>query len=138
MVVAVNDSRAEFRADLVKLVAESGHLVSAVFVAGDDLVDRVDDDSDVILLQRAADQLRRELVHRYGMTAQIPDINVSDAPRLPAHRLVDVAEAVQAARTVKLKIDIQNSALAALPIQPFLPLGNGAAQLDKCIGLTGL
>lgn len=42
--MTIDHSRAEVRADPIELVAEIRHLVRAVLVAGDDFIDRVDDD----------------------------------------------------------------------------------------------
>ena len=56
VVVAVDHGTAQLRADLVELVAKMRHLIGAVLVAGDDLVNGVDDDSDVLLFLGTADQ----------------------------------------------------------------------------------
>ena len=79
MVMAIDCSGLKLRADLVKLIAEPGHLVSAVLVAGDDLVDRVHDDSLVTFIFCPPDQLRGQLVHRDAASSEVPDIDVGNA-----------------------------------------------------------
>ena len=100
MVVAVDHGAAKLRAHLVELVAEMRHLVGAVLVAGDDLVNRVNDNCHVALFCGAANEFRRELVHRYAAPAQIPDVDAVDVLRRKAERRVNVFEAMQAGRTV--------------------------------------
>ena len=75
------------------------HLVGAVFVAGDDLVNRVNDDRHVLFFCGAANEFRRELIHRYAAPAQEPDVDAVDVLRRKAERRVNVA-AMQAGRTV--------------------------------------
>ena len=63
--MTVNHRTAQLGTNLIELIAEVGHLIGAVLVAGNDLVDRVNDDRCVVLLFCSADQLRSKLVH-YG------------------------------------------------------------------------
>ena len=53
--MAVYDRAAKLCADLIELVAEVCHLISAVLIAGDDLINWVDDDSDVVFLGSPSD-----------------------------------------------------------------------------------
>ena len=138
MVVTVDGRAAEFGAHLVKLVAEVRHLVGGVLVAGDDLVDRVDDDRDVVLLDGSANQLGREPVHRHGLAAQVPDVDVAQVLRLPAEAAVHVPEAVQAGSAVKLEVDVQHSALCTVEAEPAFALGDRDGQLDQCERLARL
>ena len=50
VVVAVDHRTPQLRAYLIELVADVRHLVGAVFIPGNDLIDRVNDDSDVFLI----------------------------------------------------------------------------------------
>src|SRR5699024_463878 len=100
-------SAAKFRADKVKLVAEARHLVGAVLVAGNDFVDGVDDDGDVIPLGGAADEARGEFVHGHGLAAQVPDVEVAQIRRFHAQRRVDVVDAVQTTGPVQFQIDVE-------------------------------
>ena len=76
--MAVDYSAAQVCTNLVKLIAKIGHLVRAVLVAGDDFVDRINDDGNVIFLGSPANQLGRQLVHGHGLAAQVPDIYVGN------------------------------------------------------------
>ena len=131
MVVTVDGRAAEFGAHLVKLVAEVRHLIGGVLVAGDDLVNRVDNDRDVVLLDGSANQLGREPVHRHGLAAQIPDVDVAEVLRLPAEAAVHVPKTVQAGGAVKLEVDVQHSALCTVEAEPAFALGDGDGQLDE-------
>lgn len=84
MMMAVDDGAVQLGANLVELVAEMGHLVGAVFVTSDDLINGVDDDSRVILLRGPADELRRQLVHRDGFAPQFPNVDIGDVVGRPA------------------------------------------------------
>ena len=137
MMVAVDDGAAELVAHLVKLIAEARHLLGAVLVAGEHLVDRVDDHGDKALFGSAADQHRRELVHRYRPTAQVPDINASDVVGRLTERLVHVDKAVITACLVKFQVDIHHLALRAVPTEPRLAFRDGDRQLDQSEGLAG-
>ena len=138
VVVAVDHGAAKLRADLVKLVAEGRHLVGAVFVAGNDLINGVDDHGDVVLLQRPPDELRGQRVHGQRLAPEIPDIDIADIGRPQPHSLIHILKPVQAASSVQLQVDIEHLSLGALPLQPLLALGNGNAQLDQCKGLARL
>lgn len=127
--MAVYHRAAKLRADLVELVAEVRHLVGGILVAGYDLVDRVDDYRKVISLCGAAYQLRRELVHRHGLAAQVPDVDIPEVLRLPAERVVDVSKSVLAGSLVQLQIDVQNTSLGDFPAEPLAPLRDSRTQL---------
>ena len=51
--------------------------------------------------------------------------------RTPAEGGVNVPEAMQAARSIQLQIDIQHAALGALPAEPFPAFGDSAAEFDQ-------
>ena len=131
VVMAVDNCSVQLRTNLVELVAEIRHLVRTVLIAGDDLIDRVDDDNVVVLLFRAPDQLRSEFVHRYRFASQVPDINVSEVLCGDSERFVDILEAVQAACAVQLKIDVQDLALSAFETQPACSFSHCYGQLDQ-------
>ena len=131
MVVAVDGRAAELGAHLVKLVAEVRHLIGGVLVAGDDLVNGVDDDRDVVLLDRSANEFRREPVHRHGLAAQVPDVDVAEVLRLPAETAVHILKTVQAGSAVKLEVDVQHSALCTVKAEPAFALRDGDGQLDQ-------
>ena len=98
--MAVDNTRAELCRYFVELIGKMCHLVCAILVTSKHLIDWVDDDCDVILLQSPADKLRRQLVHRYGLSTQIPDIDVLDVFWWQFHSLIDITEAMQGRRTV--------------------------------------
>ncbi|MNC07292.1 hypothetical protein D3C75_548350 [compost metagenome] len=100
--MAVNDAGAELRRDLVELVREVGHLVGAILVAGEHLVNRIDNNGNVVLLGRPPDQLRRQLIHWHRLAPQVPDIDITDMPAGEAQGCIHILETVQAARPVKL------------------------------------
>ena len=114
--VAVDDGTAQLGTDLIKLVAEGGHLVGAVLIAGDDLIDGVDDDGNVALLRRSTDEFRRQLVHGDGVATQVPNGYAVLGRR--SHGLSHVPEPVQAGRPVQLQIDIHDLALSAFESHP--------------------
>ena len=138
VVMAIDHGTAKLRADAVKLIAEMRHLIRAVFIAGNDLVDRVYDNGNVLLLCRPANELRRELVHRDRLAAQVPYIDVVEVFGLPAERRVNVPEAVQAACAVKLEVHIQDLSPRADPAEPPPPFRDRAAELDERIALPRL
>ena len=131
MVVAVDYGAPDLLGDLVELVAEGGHLVGAVLVSRDDLVDRVDDNGDGSRLECAADERGRKPVHRHGAPSQVPDVDVPDVLGSIAERPVHVLEAMEAARGIKLQVDVEHPPLRASPAEPRLSLGERHAQLDK-------
>lgn len=45
MMVAVDHSAAQFRTNLIELITEMRHLVSTVFVTGDDFINRIYNDT---------------------------------------------------------------------------------------------
>ena len=129
MMVAVDHRCAQLGAYPVKLIAESGHLVGAVFVAGDNFIDRVDDDGDIVLLHAAADQLRCQFIHGHCPTSQIPNIHVGQVSRFPAQRLIYIPEPVQTACPIQFQIDIHHPSFGTGEAKPRLPFGNGDGQL---------
>ena len=112
--MAVNDSAVQLGSDLVELVAEMRHLIGAVFIAGDDLVDRIDDDRRVILLLRPADQLGRQLIHGDRLSSQVPDVDIFQMVGTDAQRCVHIVEAMKAARPVQFEIAVEYIAPSAL------------------------
>ena len=66
----------------------------------------VDDDRDVVLLDRSANEFRREPVHRHGLAAQIPDIDIGQMLCWNPQRLINVFKTVQAAGPIQLQIDV--------------------------------
>lgn len=99
--VTVDDGAVQLGADLVELIAEVGHLVGAVFVTSDDLINWVDDDGRVVLLGCPTDELRRQLVHRDGFAAQFPNVDIGNVVGRPSQGVIHVLEAVQTARPVQ-------------------------------------
>ena len=139
VVMAVDHGAVQCAAHKVKLVAELGHLVGAVLVAGDYLINGVQHHGHVALFLGPADELGGQLVHGHGRTAQVPDVNVFQVLRRQAHGGVHILEAVQAGGPIQLQIDVQHLALGAGELaQPRLALGNGDAQLDEGKALAGL
>ena len=137
VVVAINHRTAQLRAHLVKLVAEMCHLVSTVFIARDDLVNRVDDDSNVLFFLRPPNQLRGKPVHRFGHATQIPDVNALEIRRRQFHCLIHIPKPMQAAGSVQFQIDIQHTPLCTLPAQPPPALSDGNRHFNECIGFAG-
>ena len=139
VVVAVDHRTAQLGAHLVELVAKMRHLIGAVLVAGDDLVDGVEDDGGVAFLTRPADELGGQLVHGDGSTAQVPDVNVPQVLRGQAEGSIHILEAVQAGGPVQLEVDVQHFALGTgKAAQPGRALGNGNAQLNEGEALARL
>ena len=132
VVVAVDDGTVQFPADQVKLVAELGHLVSAVFIAGDDFIDRVQHNGQVAFLGSPADQAGSQLIHGDGGTAQVPDVDVGKVPGRQVQGFVYIFEAVQAAGAVQFQIDIKHLALrTGKAAKPGGALGKADAQFDQ-------
>ena len=138
VVMAIDNRHTQFCTDLVKLVAEVGHLVRAVLVAGDDFINGVNHNGYVVLLGGPAYEHRSQFVHRPGLTTQVPDINVFKVVRFPSESLVHIPETVQTAGPIQLQIHIQDSPLGALPSQPLPALRNGYTHLNLQEGLSGL
>ena len=131
MVMAVDHSAAQLSTDLVELVTESGHLVGAVLITGDDLVNRVDNYRQKTAFQGAADQLWCQLVHGHALASQVPDLDVIRVPRLQPQSGVHVGETMDAAGPIQLKVHIQHLALSTGKSHPVGALGNADAQLDQ-------
>ena len=136
--VAIDYRAPQLCADTVELVAELRHLVRAVLIAGYNLVNRVNNNRDVVLLGSAPDKLWRQLVHWHRLAAQVPDINVLQVRRYQVEGRVNIFKTMQAARPVKLQVDIQYFALGAVESYPLAAFGDGDAQLDERERLTGL
>jgi hypothetical protein len=94
MVVAVNEAASALRRDLVEVVAEARHVAGGVLVAREDLVDGVEDYHRVAPVLRAADELRRELVERHRLAAQVPRVYHVEVRGRYAELPVDCGEAV--------------------------------------------
>ena len=138
MVVAVDHGAAQLSTHLVELVAEVRHLVGAVLVAGDDLIDGVNDNGNVILFLRPADQLWRQLVHWHRAAPEVPDINlVQVLGRAPQGR-IHILEAVEAGGPVQFQVDVEHPPLGTGEAQPRTSLGDGAAQLNEGVAFAGL
>ena len=118
MVVTVNSCRAQLCAYLVELVAELSHLVGAVLVTGNDLVNRVYYYSLVVPVLGTSDQLGSQFIHGDGSASQIPDIDVPEASGRDSRGIVDILEPVQTGRPVELQIDVKHSALHTVPAVP--------------------
>ena len=110
VVVAVDHGAVQFRADAVKLIAEGRHLVRAVFVAGDHLIDGIDDYGGIAFFLGPSDQLRRQLVHGAAAPAQVPDVDCVRVPGRNAQGFVHVLEAVQAGGPVQFQVHVQHAA----------------------------
>ena len=67
MVVTVDHGYAQFRANLIELITEVRHLIRAVLITCNDLIDRIDDNGYVILLGSPADEHRGQFIHRPGL-----------------------------------------------------------------------
>ena len=93
--MAVNRSSPQLRTYLVKLVAEFRHLVCGVFITGDDLVDRVNDNCFVMPVLGPSDQLWSQLIHGQAPSPEVPYINVTNAVWACSQGIVDIPEAVQ-------------------------------------------
>lgn len=65
--MAVDCGTAYALAQFVKLVAEVPHIRGVVFVSGNDLVDRINDDSFVSLVLYCVNQLGNKIVKRLGL-----------------------------------------------------------------------
>ena len=136
--MAVNRRRAHLGANLIELVTESAHVAGVVFIAGDDLVNRVDDHGGELLVLHAPDQYGNQSVQRQGMPAQVPDDDVVRVRRRKAQLAVDRDEAVDARRRVDLQIHIQDSALGTRETQPCASLGDGDRQFNEQKALARL
>ena len=136
--MAVDHGAPELGAYPVELITERSHLIRGIFIAGNNLVNGIDDHGDVVLLLSPADQLRSELVHRHGASSEIPDVEIVERSRSPADRFVDVCEAVQAARLRELEIDIHDAPLRAVESEPVPSLGDRDRELDQSVGFARL
>ena len=92
--VAVNDRTAQLGTYLIKLIAEFRHLVGTVLVAGDDLVNRVNDDCDIVLFHGPTYQLGCQLIHRDGAATEVPNVDAPQVLRGVSQGLVYVPETV--------------------------------------------
>ena len=130
VMVTVDDRAAQLIAHFVELITKVGHLICAVLIARDDLVDRVDHDRDIVFLGRTPDQLRRQLIHRYGIPSQVPYIDVVEVLRWDLHGFIHIFESMQTGRSVQLQVDIHDTSLGTLPRQPLPALCDRDAHLD--------
>ena len=131
MVVRVDHGAPQTGRDLVELVAERRHLLGAVFVPRQHLVNGVDDDGRIPPAMGAPDQFRGEPVHGDRMPAKVPDVDRRNGLRQPAEGGIDVPEPVDAGWPVQLQIDVQDRPLPAAPPQPLPTLRDGDGQLDQ-------
>ena len=102
VMMAVDHRHAQLCTHLIKLVAEVRHLVRAVLVTSDDLIDRINNNSNIILFSRPPDQHGRQFIHRPGLSTQVPDIYILKVLWIPAQRLIHITETMQAAGPVQL------------------------------------
>ena len=124
--------------DLVELIAEERHIAGAVLIAGDDLINRVDDDGIEMLIAHTAHELRHQLVQRHSLAAQIPQDEVFGTGLANMECVIDIGESVNAAGAVNFQIHIQHTALFAGEAEPFTALGDRNRQLHQQEGLTRL
>ena len=137
--MAVNHRTPQLPADQVELVAELGHLIGGVFVAGQHLVDGVQDHRDVAPVFGPADQFGGQLVHGHRSPPQVPQVDPVHMVGGKAQGLVDVGKPVEAGRPVQFQVDIQHpSRGAGPPAQPLGPLGDADGQLDQGKALARL
>ncbi len=94
VVMAVNRRAASFVAYAVKLVAEGRHIRSAVFITGDNLVDRVDDNGVQAHIFHTANQLGHQLVQRHRMPAQVPENDVLHVLLVITEHIANLYEAL--------------------------------------------
>ena len=90
VMVAVDGSTAGLGADAVELVTESAHVRRIVFIAGDDLVDRVDNYRIEPLVSHPPDHLWHQLIERNRMTSEVPDHDVLGVFHRNLKRLIDL------------------------------------------------
>ena len=138
MMVTVDDRTPQLGTDQVKLITEFCHLVSGIFIAGNDLIDRVDDDGEVLLFLCPVNQFWSQTVHRHRFAAQVPDIDAPQVFRCYLQSGINILEPVQTGRPVQFQIDIQHPTLCTLPAKPAFPLGDRDAQLDQRKGFARL
>ena len=137
--MAVDHGAVQRAAHKVELVAELCHLVGRVLIAGDDLINGVENHGGVAFFLGPADELWGQLVHGHGRAAQVPDVDASQVLRGQAEGGVHVLEAVQAGGPVQLQIDVQYLALCAgEPAQPGRAFGDSDAQFDEGKALARL
>ena len=117
--MAVDHAAGQTVGNTVELIAEHGHLISTVLIAGDDLVNGINDNGSISGFLGSPDELWCKLVHRFRLATQVPDVNVLRMRLLDVQCLVHVIEAVQTAVGVQLKVDVENLALCALKTHPF-------------------
>ena len=67
--MAVDGGTPGLGTDFVELIAEQCHVGSLVLIAGDDLVDGVDDDGVKVLIAHTAHELGHQLVQRHSLAA---------------------------------------------------------------------
>ena len=138
MMVYIYDRCARLRGDPVELIAELRHLLRRVLVAGQYLIDRVDDNRLVAVLFRPPDKLRNKLVDAFRPPSQVPYIKLLECLAWHACGLADVLKSMQAAIPIQLKIDVQDAPLSAFPADP-RPAGcDRQTELDEQEGLPCL
>ena len=136
MMMCVNHGAAGFVADLVELITELRHIRRAVFIAGFDFVQRVNDDGGQIQIPHPAHQLWHQLIQRHSVTTQVPNNDVLPVQRFQLQRLIDFPEAVHAGDGVDFQIDIQRTALFALEAQPLDTFSDRNSQFHQQERLT--
>ena len=136
--VAVDHGRPQVGAYNVELVAKVRHLVCTVFITGNNLINRIDNDRDVVFFGCPTNELWRQPVHRHALSSQVPDIDIIKVCRFNVHGLIYILETMQTARPVKLQINVHHLAFCTIPPQPLLALCDRYAKLDKRIRLSSL
>ena len=140
--VAVDGSTSGLGADAVKLVAESAHVRRIIFIAGDDLVNRVDNDRIQPLVSHPPDHLWHQLIQRNRVASQIPDHDVLGVFHRNLKSLIDLEKTVDGRGRIDLQIDIEHASLPAGKAEPVLSFCNGDAELHQkkalsCFGGSG-
>ena len=138
MMMTVNRRAASFSTDTVKLVAESSHIGGAVFIACNDLVNRVDDDCVQMLIAYTTDQLWHKLIQRNSVPAQVPDDDVINMLTVITERIVYLDKTVHTGGGINLQIDIQYSSFTAGKSQPGFSFCNRRAKLHEQEGFPSL
>lgn len=131
VMMAVDGAAPGLRANLVELVTECVHFGGVVFIARDDFVNGIDDDSVKVLIPHTADAFRHKLVERYGVTSEVSH---HDAVRVldgQTERLVDFEESVDRTCRINLKVHIEDSAFLAGKAEPGLAFRDSDAQFHE-------
>ena len=118
--MAVDCGTAYALAQFVKLVAEVPHIRGVVFVSGNDLVDRINDDSFVSLVLYCVNQLGNKIVKRLGLSPERKHLNITGMPIVfgKSELFIDGNKPVLAGCLVNLEVDIEHLALLTFKSHP--------------------